>query len=158
MTAFSDYERYDGLSLAELVRRREVTPAELVEAAIARIEARNPALNAVVHTMYEKARAAAAGPLPGGPFAGVPLLLKDLLAACADEPLTSSCQLLAGFVPDHDSELVARLRRAGFIILGKTNTPELGIMGVTESRFRGPARNPWSLGHTPGGSSGGAAA
>jgi amidase len=171
--SFAEYERYDGLGLAELVRDRQVAAGELVEAALARIEARNPALNAVVHTMAEQARAEASGEGAGpsgesslgaagqpspGPFAGVPLVLKDLMAAVAGEPLTSSCRFLANYVPDHDSELVRRLRRAGFVFVGKTNTPEFGIMAVTEPRFRGPARNPWDTDRTPGGSSGGSAA
>ena len=172
--SFAEYERYDGLGLAELVRSGQVKADELVEAALARIEARNPALNAVVHTMAERARAEAGGePSPGaagepshgaggepshGAFAGVPLVLKDLMSAVAGEPLTSSCRFLAGYVPDHDSELVRRLRRAGFIFVGETNTPEFGIMAVTEPRFRGPARNPWDTGRTTGGSSGGSAA
>jgi amidase len=158
MQPLPDYESYDGLGLADLVRRRELRASEVVEAAIARIEARNRPVNAVIHTMFEKARLAADGPLPDGPFAGVPFLLKDLMAACAGEPLTSSCRLLAGYVPDHDSELVARHRRAGLVILGKTNTPEFGIMGVTEPELHGPTRNPWELDHTCGGSSGGSAA
>jgi amidase len=158
MRAFAEYERYDATGLAELVRRREVTPAELVEAAIERIEASNPAVNAVVRKMFAEARSAAAAPLPDGPFAGVPFLLKDLMAAYAGVPLTSACQFLAGFVPAYDSELVARHKRAGLIVAGKTNTPELGIMGFTEPRLFGPCRNPWNTGHTPGGSSGGAAA
>jgi amidase len=153
-----EYESYDGLGLADLVRGREVRASEVIEAAIARIEARNPAVNAVIHTMFEQARRTASGPLPDGPFSGVPFLLKDLMAACAGEPLTSSCRLLADYVPDHDSELVARHRRAGLVILGKTNTPELGILGVTEPLLHGPTRNPWHLEHTSGGSSGGAAA
>jgi amidase len=108
--------------------------------------------------MYEQGRAAAGGPLPDGPFAGVTLLLKDHLAACAGQPLTASCRFLSDYVAERDSELVARYRRAGLIVLGQTNAPEFGIMPVTEPRFRGATRNPWNPDHTPGGSSGGAAA
>jgi amidase len=158
MASFGEYESCDGLALAELVRRGEVHPRELLAAAIARIEARNPALNAVVHTMFERALAQAEAPLPDGPFKGVPLLLKDLMAAVAGEPLTSACRFLADFVPDHDTELVRRLRAAGFVFAGRTNTPELGLLGVTEPELFGPTRNPWNTEHTPGGSSGGAAA
>ena len=141
--SFAEYERYDGLGLAELVRDRQVNAGELVESALARIEARNPAFNAVVHTMAERARAEAGGEPRQGAFAGVPLLLKDLMSAVAGEPLTSSCRFMAGYVPDHDSELVRRLRRAGFIFVGKTNTPEFGIMAVTEPAVLPvPARNP----------------
>lgn len=158
MTDLPEYDTLDALALADLVRRGEVRPGELVDVAAARIAARNPGLNAVVHTFLERARAVASGPLPDGPFRGVPLLLKDLLAAYAGEPLTSGSRFLRSFVPDHDSELVTRLKAAGFVALGKTNTPELGIMGVTEPALFGPARNPWSLDHTTGGSSGGSAA
>jgi amidase len=158
MSFAEDYASHDALGLAGLVRRKEVAPAELVACAIERIEARNPRLNAVVHAMYEEGRAAAAGPLPDGPFAGVPFLLKDLLAPCAGQPLTASCRFLGDYVADHDSELVARYRRAGLIFVGQTNTPELGLMAVTEPRFRGAAHNPWNPDRTPGGSSGGAAA
>ena len=158
MKAFPEYERYDALALAELVRRRETDPAALVEAAIERIEARNPRVNAVVRTMFDEARRTAAAPLPDGPFAGVPFLLKDLMAAYAGVPLTSACRFLASFVPSYDSELVTRHKRAGLIVAGKTNTPELGIMGFTEPRLFGSCRNPWNPDHTPGGSSGGAAA
>jgi len=158
MPVFPEYERYDGLALAELVRRREVTPAELVAAAIERIEERNPRLNAVVHRMYDEARRVVSTPLPDGPFTGVPMLLKDLMAAYAGAPLTYGCRFFADHVPDHDSEMVARYKQAGLVVVGKTNTPELGIMGFTEPRLFGPCRNPWDPDHTPGGSSGGSGA
>ncbi|MEW6335905.1 MAG: amidase [Acidobacteriota bacterium] len=154
---FPEYERYDGIGLADLVRRGEVRAIDLVEAAIERIEARNPTLNAVVLRMFDSARATAIN-RSEGPFAGVPVLLKDLLAACEGHPLTSACRFLSSFIPDHDSELVARLRRAGVVFVGRTNTPELGILGFTEPELYGPCRNPWGLEHTPGGSSGGSAA
>jgi amidase len=157
MPGFADYEDHDGLGLAELVRCGAVTPGELVESAILRIEARNPLLNAVVNRLYDEARASCEG-LGDGPFAGVPFLIKDLIAAYAGAPLTSSSRFLAGHIPDHDSELVRRHKQAGLIVLGQTNTPEFGVMPVTEPRFRGAARNPWNPDHTPGGSSGGAAA
>ena len=156
--AFAEYERYDGLGLAELVRARQVQPAELVEAAIERIEARNGPLNAVVHSMYEEARKTAQGPVSDGPFAGVPFLLKDLLALYAGQPTTSSCAFERNYVPDHDSAMVERYKRAGLIVMGKTNTPEYGLKAVTESAVRGPARKPWNTGVTPGGSSGGSGA
>ncbi len=158
MDPFPEFERYDALGLAELVRRGEVQAVELVEAAIARVEARNPTLNAVIHPMFERAREAARRQLPDGPLAGVPLVLKDLHAALAGEPLTSACRFLQSYVPDHDSEVVTRLKRAGLIFIGKTNCPELGIMGITEPALYGPTRNPWNPEHTPGGSSGGSAA
>ncbi|MBI4464153.1 MAG: amidase [Acidobacteria bacterium] len=147
----------DATAQADLVRRKEVQPAELAEAAIERIERLNPALNAVVTPMYEEARAQAKSNIPDGPFSGVPFLLKDLLASYAGVRLTGGSRFLREFVPDHDSELVARLKRAGLIIIGKTNTPELGILPTTEPRLFGPSRNPWNPNRTPGGSSGGSA-
>jgi len=154
---FPEFDEHDATGLAELVRTGQIGAAELVEAAIARIEARNPALNAVVHTQFERARREAAQPRTGS-FAGVPFLLKDLGAEDAGEPSTGSCQLASAWRADRDSELVARYKRAGLIILGRTNTPELGIMGTTEPAFRGPTRNPYSPTHSSGGSSGGSAA
>jgi amidase len=148
----------DAIAQAELVRTRQVQPLELVEAAIDRIERVNPALNAVVTPMFDEARRAAAGKLPEGPFRGVPYLLKDLLAAYAGVRMTAGSAFLRDFVPGHDTELVARLKRAGLVVAGKTNTPEFGILPTTEPRLFGPARNPWNTGRTTGGSSGGSAA
>lgn len=157
-SVFPEYEHYDALGLAELIRKGEVSPAEVCEAAIERIEQRNPRINAVVARLYDFGRAEL-GSLPAAaPLRGVPFLLKDLLSALAGFPLTSGCRALQSFTPDHDSELVARFRRAGLVILGKTNTPEFGITAYTEPELFGPARNPWNLARTPGGSSGGAAA
>jgi amidase len=153
-----EYAAHDALGLADLVRSGEVTASELVEAAIARTDAVNPALNAVVHRMDDTAREVAAGELPDGPFTGVPFLVKDMDGFLADEPCTFSSRSLHDYVPNHDSELFARYRRAGVVFVGKTNCPEFGIMGITESEFRGPARNPWNTDHTPGGSSGGSGA
>jgi amidase len=148
----------DATAQADLVRRKQVTPSELVEGAIQRIERVNPTLNAVVRKMYDEGRASASGPLPEGAFTGVPYLLKDLLAAYAGVPMTSGSVFARDFVPAHDSELVRRLKRAGLIVLGKTNTPEYGILPTTEPALFGPARNPWDTGRTTGGSSGGSAA
>ena len=153
-----DYDRYDALGLAELVRRRELTPAELLEVALARAEALNPRLNAIIHPMYEHARALARAPLPAGPFTGVPFLLKDILQAYAGFPLSSGSAALRDFVPPGDAEVVARFKRAGVVTFGKTNVPEFGLVAYTEPEAFGPARNPWDLERTPGGSSGGAAA
>lgn len=158
MAGFAEYTKYDGLGLAELVRRKEVAPIDLVEEAIRRIEALNPRLNAVIHKMYDSARKAARAPLPEGPFAGVPFLLKDLVATCANEPMRKGCRFFSNYVPDHDTELVVRYRAAGLIIVGKTNVPEFGLTPVTEPDLFGPCRNPWDLARTPGGSSGGSAA
>ena len=154
----SDYTSLDATALAERVRGGEVHPRELVEAAIAAIEKVNPSLNAVVHKMYERARAAAAGPLPNGPFRGVPFVVKDLDGAVAGEPYTMSCRLLASYVPAHDGEIIARMRRAGVVFVAKTNTSELGLIAVTEPELRGRTLNPWDPTRTPGGSSGGTAA
>jgi len=148
----------DATAQAALVRQKEVKPLELVDAAIERIERLNPELNAVILPMYEQARQAAEGDLPDGPFRGVPFLLKDIGASYGGARQTSGTAFAADFVPDHDSELVVRQKRAGLIILGKTNTPELGILPTCESRFLGPCRNPWNTEHSTGGSSGGSAA
>ncbi len=148
----------DGTAQADLVRRKQVKPIELVDAAIERIERLNPTLNAVVTPMYEEARGVASGPLPDGPFTGVPYLLKDLGAEYAGTLLTEGSALLGDYVSDHDTELVVRLKRAGLIVLGKTNTPEFGLLPTTEPRLFGPTRNPWDAGRTAGGSSGGSGA
>lgn len=158
MGKLDDVAFLDATAQAGLIRRKEVRPIELVEAAIERIERINPTLNAVVTPMYDHARAAATGELLEGPFAGVPFLLKDLLASYGGVRMTSGSTLLRDFVPDHDSELVKRLKRAGLVILGKTNTPEFGLWPTTEPRLFGPSRNPWNTERTTGGSSGGSAA
>jgi amidase len=153
-----DYSQYDGLGLAELVRTGQVTPRELVTAAIDRIDAHNPALNAVIHHMHDAALRLADGPLPDGPFRGVPFLLKDLLSWYAGEPTSSGSRLYRGWVAPHDSEVVRRYRAAGLIVVGKTNTPEFGLVPFTEPERFGPTRNPWDPARTTGGSSGGSAA
>ena len=158
MAKIDDMAFVDATAQADLVRRGEVRASELVEAAIERIEGVNPALNAVITPMYEQARKAAAGELPNGTFAGVPFLLKDLVASCSGVPMASGAAVLRDFVADHDSELVVRLRKAGLIFVGLTNTPELGCHATTEPRLFGPTRNPWDTARIPGGSSGGAAA
>jgi amidase len=153
-----DLAHLDAIAQAELVRCKQVKPIELVEAAIERIERLNPQLNAVVTPMYELARAAASGPLPDGPFAGVPFLLKDLTAAYAGVRMTSGSRFLRDYIAPVDSELVVRYKRAGLIVVGKTNTPEFGLVPTTEPVLFGPTRNPWDTTRTPGGSSGGSAA
>jgi amidase len=155
---FDEYERHDAMGLAALVAAGEVTPGELLEEALARIAARNPALNAVVVPLQEHARAAAAAPLPEGPFRGVPFLVKDLLATIAGVPTGSGNRLLARLPWPHDSELVRRFRSAGLVLAGKTNTPEFGLTPFTEPELFGPTRNPWDPARSPGGSSGGSAA
>lgn len=158
MAKSDEFAFLDATAQAELVRRREVKAIELVDAAIERIERLNPALNAVVTPMYEQARMAVAGRLPEGPFTGVPFLLKDMVAAYGGVRMTLGSSFLHDFVPSRDSELVTRLKRAGLVIVGKTNTPELGLLPTTEPRLFGPSHNPWDLGRTTGGSSGGSAA
>ena len=158
MVKLQELTRLDATAQADLVRRKEVKPIELVDAAIERIERVNPGLNAVVTTMYEHGRSAANGDLPDGPFAGVPFLLKDLIASYAGVRMTSGSVFMDNHVPDHDSELVSRHKRAGLIIIGKTNAPEFGILPTTEPRLFGAAHNPWDTSRTPGGSSGGSAA
>jgi len=158
MTAFPEFHKYDGLGLAELIRKKEVAPLELVEEAISRIEAYDPKINAVVYKMFDQARKQAKGDLPGGPFCGVPFLLKDALDTVEGEPTSSGTRLLKDITQPHDSETVVRFRAAGLIFLGKTNLPELCLLPYTEPAVFGPTHNPWALDRTPGGSSGGSAA
>jgi amidase len=150
----------DAVAQAELVRKREVSPLELVDGAIARIEKVNPTLNAVVTPLFEKARAQAAGTLPDGALRGVPFLLKDLICGTEGDPFYNGSRLMKslGMVSPIDSNLAARFRAAGLVFLGKTATPELGISATTEALAYGPTKNPWNLALTPGGSSGGSAA
>jgi len=152
--------RLDATAQAELVRSGEASPADLVEAAIARVEATNGELGAVIHPLFEEGLAVANGELPDGPFRGVPFLLKDLGAAFAGQPLHMGMQYLKDrdFRAPMDTYLAQRFRAAGLVTIGKTNTPELGILPTTEPRAYGPTRNPWDLGRSSGGSSGGSAA
>lgn len=152
-----EYPEFDATALAALVKSKAVSAEELVATALARVDRFNPALNAVVERRDAHVTAEAVAP-PRGPFSGVPFLVKDMDGVLGGEPNTSSSRSLVSWRPAADSELFARFRRAGLLVVGKTNCPEFGIMGVTESELRGPARNPWNLGHTPGGSSGGSAA
>jgi amidase/6-aminohexanoate-cyclic-dimer hydrolase len=157
--SFKEYEAYDALGLAALVKRREVSPGELLDAALERVAARNPALNAVCEIHEENARKAIAAGLPAGPFAGVPFLLKDITAAARGFPMSQGSRFFAGQASDVDSEVVARHRRSGLVIFGRTTTPEMAISPSTEARlYGGPTRNPWNLEYSAGGSSGGAAA
>jgi Asp-tRNA(Asn)/Glu-tRNA(Gln) amidotransferase A subunit family amidase len=159
MGVFAEYERYDGLGLATLVARGELSAEELLEAAIARVEARNPAVNAVTMKLYDYGRRAIAAGLPDGPFRGVPFLMKDLTASIAGVPMTRACRYYADAPPPTaDSEHVRRLRRAGLVIFGRTNTCELGLSLTCEPQLHGPTRNPWDPARISGGSSGGAAA
>jgi amidase len=150
----------DATAAAELVRAGKISPLELVDEAIARIEKTDGRLNAVITPLFEKARDAAASALPDGPFRGVPFLLKDLDVFSEGDPFHGGMRFLkqAGYVPGHSSYLVEKFRRAGLVTLGKTNTPELGLHVTTEPEAYGPSRNPWNPAHSTGGSSGGSAA
>jgi amidase len=149
----------DATAQAELVRTGQVSAAELVESAITRTEKLNPQLNAVIHERFDKARAEAAS-LPDGPFRGVPLMIKDLSAPSAGDPQHNGMRVLRdmGYIAPADNYLVARYRQAGFVAIGRTNTPELGLVPTTEPLSHGATHNPWNLAHTAGGSSGGSAA
>lgn len=156
-----DYWKYDGLGLAELVRTKQVSAAELVETAIAACGRLNPQLNFMCHDLRELARDVvkrANGRGGGGPFAGVPFLLKDVGAQMKGTPYECGSRLMRGYVSSFTSNLVERFAQAGLITIGKTTTPEFGAQITTESILTGPTRNPWNLSVTPGGSSGGAAA
>src|SRR5215468_10555981 len=156
----TDLALMDATAQAELVRRRDVTPRELVDAAIARVERLDSRLNAVIHPLFAQARAAAAGPLPDGPFRGVPFLLKDLMGAVAGDPYHMGTRVLRdlGWRAPRDSHLATKVRAAGFVVIGRTNTPELGILPTTEPDAYGPTRNPWDPERSTGRSSGGSAA
>lgn len=154
----AEYIAHDALGLAELVKSRRVTPAELLDAAIACVEALNPQINAVVMELYDMARQAIASGLPTGPFHGVPYLLKDLNGSLGGVPTTRGSRFFRDVIPPEDGELVKRLKRAGLVIFAKTNTCELGLSVTCEPQLYGPTRNPWDLDRTPGGSSGGASA
>lgn len=156
-TEFSDL---DATAQAALVRVREVSAQELVSAAIARIEALNPSLNAVIHPRFERALEESIGSLPAGPFRGVPFLVKDLTCMTAGDPYHAGNRLLKhmAYRAPLDTTLAARFRAAGFVFVGRTNTPEFGMVTTTEPLAYGPTHNPWDLTRSPGGSSGGSAA
>jgi amidase len=157
--AFADFEQYDALGLADQVKRGKVSPTELIEAAIERVEARNGAVNAVTMKLYDYGRKAIADGLPDGPFTGVPFLLKDLTASLAGVKMTRGSKFFAAAPPPTaDSEHVKRLKRAGLVIFGRTNTCELGLSLTCEPQLYGPTKSPWDVTRISGGSSGGAAA
>jgi len=161
MTSLADDTQWlDATEQARLVREGQVTPAELLDAAIDRIERLDPAINAVIIRWFDHARTLAAGPLPDGPFRGVPFLLKDLWAHFDGQPLSNGCQAIKDALPlsTSDTTLVARFKAAGFVTAGRTNSPEFGSLPTTEPLAWGPTRNPWNTDHSPGGSSGGSAA
>ena len=158
MISLNEYASYDGLGLAELVARKEVRPEELVETALKAIETVNPKLNSVLQVLAEPALVEARGNLPSGPFSGVPFLIKELVVHAKNVRCDMGSRLAQGYVAPDDSELMARFRRAGFILTGTTQTPELGYNPTTETVLFGPVHNPWRHGHSAGGSSGGSGA
>lgn len=158
MPAFAEYADQDAVGLAERIRRREVSASEVVDAALARIAAVNPAINAVINLFADEARAAADGPLSDGPLAGVPFLLKDLNIQYAGHRTTNGSRFWSEHRAAKDSTVLERYRRAGLVTLGFTNTSELGLVCETAPAAHGPTRNPWALARSAGGSSGGSAA
>lgn len=157
----AELARIDAVGLADLIREGRLSAVEVVQATIDRIERLDGELNAVIHEQFDQALELAASPgLPNGPFRGVPMLIKDLWATEAGQPHHAGIQALkdAQFTGEVDSNLVTRYKQAGFVIVGRTNTPELGLVATTEPHAYGPSRNPWSTEHSTGGSSGGAAA
>lgn len=153
-----DYTNYDALGLAQLVKNREISATELLETAITQAEQENPAINAIITKLYDFALQQIQQGLPDGPFSGVPFLLKDLISSVEGTPLSNGSAAFKGNISPSDSEMVKRYKSSGLVIFGKTNTPEFGLMGITEPKAFGATRNPWNLNHTPGGSSGGSAA
>jgi amidase len=153
-----NYTDFDGLGLAGLVRQGQVSPDELLREAIRRLEAVNPALNAVITPMYDSARARCELPPGDGPFAGVPFLVKDLMLFLAGERLSNGSRALLNFRPDRDCSQAKRIREAGFVVFGKTNCSELGAQPLTNPVAFGPTANPWNTSLNAGGSSGGSTA
>lgn len=158
MTVDALLDDHDALALAALIRRGEVAPLEILEACIARIEARDPAVNAVVHRAFDEARAELAAGIPEGPFAGLPFLLKDLYTFRKGWPCGNGSDWLAGYRAPFDDPMVARWQAAGLVALGKSATSEFGLSVSTETRRHGATRNPWNPAYSAGGSSGGAGA
>lgn len=158
MIGFEEYASLDGIGLAQLIGRGEVSAQEVVDTAIAAIEKMNPHVNAVLQFLPDAATATAQAGLPSGPFRGVPLLIKEIVLSAKGVRCESGSALAEGYVPKADTELMARFRGAGLVLCGTTRTPEFGYSPTTEPRFHGAVRNPWKAGHSPGGSSGGAGA
>jgi amidase len=154
---FKEYSSYDGIGLAELVRKKQVTARELLEEAIAGTDKIDPRINAVVVKHYDYAAQQIDQGLPDGPFTGVPFLLKDL-DLLQGTRTTFGASIYKDDVADHTGTLARRFLNAGVTIFGKSASPEFGLMPTTESRLFGPTRNPWNLAYSSGGSSGGAAA
>jgi amidase len=155
---YEEYAKHDALALAELVRNKEVEPEELLDAAIARAEAVNEKVNAIVVRLYEEARETIRRGLPEGPFRGVPFLAKDLLFQMKGVECGNGSRLFLGYKPDHDDTVIRLYRNAGLVIFGRTHSPEFGTTAITDSALHGVTRNPWNLERTSGGSSGGTGA
>ncbi|PHQ78200.1 MAG: amidase [Coxiella sp. (in: Bacteria)] len=155
---FNEYSEYDAMGLAALIQKKEVSPNEVLDAAIARYDEINPDINAVTCEMFDEARAFLKTADTSAPLYGVPFLLKDLSVSYAGVPTTNGSRFFKDYIPDTDSEIVTRYKAAGLAIMGKSNTPEFGSNWVTESALLGACRNPYNLSKTPGGSSGGSAA
>lgn len=158
MISIEEYASYDGLGLAELVERGDVTASELRDAAIAAIEAKNPALNAVLQILKEESSEEIRQGLPQGPFRGVPFGIKEFVLHAAGVRFDLGSRIAEGTVLPHDTALMSRFRQAGLVTVATTQTPEFGFCTTTESVLHGPVHNPWKPGFTPGGSSGGSAA
>jgi len=158
MKSFVEYGQFDGVGLANLIREKQISPVEVIEEAIRRAEELNPKLNAIITPLYDFARETVKRIQPEALFYGVPFALKDVHHALKGTPMSSGSELLKGFVPEYDAEIVNRFKDAGLVILGKTNTPEFKLAYFTEPKAFGPTRNPWNLECSPGGSSGGSAA
>lgn len=156
--SFEEYRSRDALALAQLIRDGEITAGETLELAIARANAVNPKVNCIVEELYDRARKESRGPLPKGPFTGVPFLLKDLALALEGTVTTQGSRFYRDWVADYTSTVVERYQKAGLVIMGKSASPEFGGTGTTESILFGDTRNPWNLEHSAGGSSGGSAA
>lgn len=155
---FDEYTKHDGIGLAELVKQRQVSPEELLEAAIARAEAVNPQINAIVVKLYDRARKQIALGLPDGPFRGVPFLVKDLGFWMKGVECADGSRLYQGHTPTKNDTVIDRLEKSGLVIFGRTHVPEFGLVATSESVLHGVTRNPWALDRIAGGSSGGTAA
>lgn len=153
-----DYTSHDAIGLADLIRRRAFSAAELLETVLQRVAEINPRLNAIVTPLYDQARKAVEARLPDGPFTGVPYVFKELVVSVAGAPTTSASRLFANNMPAADSEIVGRCRNSGLVVIGKTNSSEFGLSAATEPALFGATNNPWDLRLSPGGSSGGSAA
>jgi len=158
MISLKEYSSYDATGLADLVARKQVKPEELTAAALEAISKTNPKLNAVLQTLPEQARSEISAGLPQGPFTGVPSVIKELVLHAKGVRSDSGSRMAQGIVFDEDTELMARFRRAGLVLIGTTQTPELGYNPTTETVAFGPVHNPWNLNHSAGGSSGGSGA